>query len=422
MHTVNHCSCRKVRRSAVQGLLIRTALVALALPISAHAQFAGKASATAQFENNSNVFAVDGSPAQAGASSAHDSSTEYVYGAAFDGTYQWSRQQLYATASAREYNYQQFSDLNHNEYTIETGLLWKIGDLLDGKLAVARSHVMVPFLDLSGRTEALTLITDQTETLEVGLKLSPVWKLEGSAFTSQTNQPTPGQPNLQLTQDSGTASIEYAGIGPLTSGLTATYSSGDYSGSNSALNPFLSETSAPFTQSTAGFLARYKLSRTSFESEVTYSRRTSSGVGSDNASGLTGLIEFKDQLTPKTGFTVKIDRVINTYYLNLGSELDTDAEVGVTWKATHKLDVAVDYTFTYRAFPGEAQGPARAYPVDYQQYATLTIKYQPQRWLQIAPYANVQTRSSNTYGQNFNSTVYGVTVTASVGETPNRPK
>ena len=93
----------------------------------------------------------------------------------------WSRQQLYASASTKQYDYQQLPYLNHNEYSLDTGLLWELGMALDGKLDVARTHTMVPFLDLAQSTRALSLLTTQTETFEAGVRLNSAWKLEGTA-------------------------------------------------------------------------------------------------------------------------------------------------------------------------------------------------------------------------------------------------
>lgn len=404
---VNHFSGRGVRSFVFLGWILSAVILCLAVPIRAHAQFTGSASATTLFESNSNVFDLDSGVAQP--AGYRGSSTDFAYGAGFDGSYNWSRQQLYATASTKEYDYQQLPDLNHNEYSLDAGLLWELGSALDGKLDISRSHTMVPFLDLAESTHTLSLLTAQTETLQAGLKLDPEWKLEGTAYTSNATEPTSESSDQQLTQRSGTVSIEYQGFGPVTSGLTAGYLTGSYDGSNGLFD-------SSFKQLTAGFLANYKLNRTAFDGQVTYTRRTSDMSGTDNASGLTGLLDFKDQLTPKTSFTLKIDRAINTYYLNLGSEIDTDAGFAVNWQATYKTGVSLGYTFTYRAFPGQAEGPTRAYPVGYQQYGTLTISYQPLRWLTINPYANVLTRRSNTFGQNFNSDIYGISLTATIGD------
>src|SRR5579863_137175 len=104
------CSCRRVRRSVASGLVICTALAALSLPVPAHAQFAGKASATGQYESNSNVFDLESGFAP-GTNGIPRSDTYYAYGAEFDGNYSLGRQQLYATASTTKYDYQHFTEL-----------------------------------------------------------------------------------------------------------------------------------------------------------------------------------------------------------------------------------------------------------------------------------------------------------------------
>jgi hypothetical protein len=409
MLTVNHCSCRYRGRNLASALLICSALAGLALPIRAHAQFTGKASATGQFESNSNVFDLSSGLEPPG-NNGRRSDTYFAYGADFDVNYSWGRQVFFATASTKEYNYQHFSDLNHNDYNVDTGLAWKLGGIWDGKLEVTRTHTMVPFSDLSGSALELSVLTEQRETAQIGVKLFSDWKIEASGYTSKDEEPIALAPNLQLTQNSGTASLEYFGFGGLTSGLTATYLSGDYRNTNGTENP-------SFDQTTVGLLAKYKLSRTTFDGQLGYSRRNSA-TGTDNTSGLTGLFDWKQQLTPKTSFTVKVDRMINSYFLNSGSEIDTEAGAIIDWQATYKLGVSVGYTFTYRFFPGQGNNPVGSDRTDIQELATMTINYQPQRWLQIKPYANVTTRRSTFIGGHFSQNIFGVSVIV----TPYRPR
>ena len=148
-----------------------------------------------------------------------------------------------------------------------------------------------------------------------------------------------------------------------------------------------------------------------------YTRRVSD-TGSDNTAGVTGLLEFTDQLTPKTGFTAKIDRAINSYFLNTGSEIDTEAAASFIWQTTYKLAVSPGYSFTYRDYPGQGNNPVGSNRVDIQEVVTLNITYQPQRWLLIKPYANVQTRRSTFIGAHYSAAIFGVSVTV----TPYGPK
>ena len=262
---------------------------------------------------------------------------------------------------------------------------------------------MVPFYYLTGSALALSLQTVQKEMVQIGLKLGSEWKVEGSAYTSKTDEPIQNAPNLQLTETSFTTSIKYFGVGRFTSGLTASYESGDYSGSYGDMNP-------SYSQTTVGLLADYKHNRTIFEGQVGYSRRVSD-TAIDNSSGLTGALGFTQQMTPKTSFTAKISRAINNYFLNSGSEIDTAGHTSVDWQATYKLSVSLGYTFTYSNFPGQGNNPIGSDRVDIQEYPTMAINYQPRRWLVIRPYANWYTRRSTFIGAHYSADILGVLVT-----------
>ncbi len=363
-------------------------------------------SATGQYESDTNVFDLPSGVAPPGGNNSRRGDTFFAYGAEWDGNYSSGRDELYAAASTRQYEYQRYTDLNHSDYKLDAGLNWKLGERFNGRFDVARSHSMVPFYDLSGSTPTLSLVTEQKETAQVGVLLNSNWKVETSAYTSQSNQPVPEAPSLQLTQDAGTVALQYLGISGLTSGLSAGYLAGGYSGTSAAT----AEVDPSFSQSTAGFFAKYKLTRLTVDGAVGYSRRTSIS-GADNTSGVTGLLDFTEQLTPKTSFTGKIDRTINSYLLNAGSEIDSEVAASFNWQATFKLAVSPGYSFTYRNFPGQGNNPVGSDRVDIQEVVTLTVDYRPQRWLVIRPYANVQTRRSTFIGGHYSGSIFGVSFT-----------
>ena len=396
--TSNLRSCRNVSWMRASAWIICLAAAALGLSNRAHAQFAGKIEATGQYESNSNVFDL----ARGLAFDGRRADTDFAYGADFDLKYLWGRQALYLSASTKEYDYQHFSALNHNEYNIDAGLDWKLGSPFDGKVDVTRAHTMVPFSDLTNSALTLAVLTEQKESAQVGVKLNSQWKFILSGYASQDDEPIAQAPNLQLRQSSGTAQIQYSGVGPLTSGFTASYLTGDFSGTNGTVNP-------SFSQETAAFLAKYIVNRMTLDGEIGYSRRNSA-TGVNNTSGLTGLLDVKYRVTPKTSFQVHIDRQINSYFLNSGSEIDSEAGASVDWEATYKLGVTVGYTFSYRFFPGQGNNPVGSDRTDIQELATLTINYHPQPWLQIKPYANVTTRRSTFIGGHFSQDIAGVAI------------
>jgi hypothetical protein len=407
-----------VRYSLSCGLLGCGALIALALPGRAHAELIGKASATAQYESNSNVFDSNLLTPSSVASSAtrndsRRSDVFYAYGAQFDTRYSWRRQLFYVTAGTTQYDYQRFTRLNHNSYNVSTGVNLQLAAALDGKVDVTRSRTMVPFynLNVSGPVLALSLVTDQKETAQVGLRLNSRWRVESSVSADRSQQPVVGAPNLEVYQNSATASIDYLGLNGITSGITGTYAAGEYIGSVGTLSP-------TYNQTSAGFLVKYDYIRSSLDGQIGYSRRNSSN-SRDDTSGLTGQIDFTDHLTPKTTVTAKVGRTINNYIVNSGSEIDTDLAGTVTWQATYKSNFSVSYTFSYRDFPGQGNNPVGSRRVDIQEYVSFGINYQPQPWLLLRPYYNAQTRRSTAVGNHYSSTIFGLYVTVM---TPERRK
>ncbi len=398
---------RSGRGSATSGVRLCCALAACALPSHAFAQFSGKAAATAQYESNSNVFDLNSGFGTPSIADGRRSDSFYAYGGQFEADYAWARQEFYAKASASRYNYQRFTSLDHTGYNLDAGLRWILGPRLDGRFDVLRSRNMVPFYNLSGNVLSisslrLSILTEQRETADIGYTLNSRWRLEGSAHTSKTEQPVFNNPDLRLTASGASAALDYLGFGWITSGLTAGYLSGDYRGATSTSNPTYHETSV-------GLLTKYKRSRSTLDAQLGYSRRTSAD-NLNSTSGLTGRLEFSDQLTPRTTVTAKVDRKINNYVVNAGSEIDTDLGGSVLWQATYKSAFSAGYTFSYRDFPGQGNNPIGSRRVDIQEYVTFGINYQPFRWLLLRPYYNAQTRRSTFVGGHYSSTTYGLSV------------
>jgi len=382
------------------------------VPSAVLAQFTGRAFATGQFENNSNVFDLNSGEPVGLTGGARGGDSYYAYGGGFDTHYLWGLQDFHVLASAKEFDYQHFTGLDHSEYNIDTSLKWILSRSVDGTLQVTRIRSMVPFFDV-GLTQ-LVLQTDQREFGELGLTLVSDWRVEGSAYTRKDEEPTQGSPNLELTETSGKAAIKYLGINQVTSGAFASYTTGTYQGAISTVDP-------SYHQDDAGLTATYLSSRSSTEGSIGYSRRVSA-TGLDDTAGTTGAFSFKDKLTPKTTLIATVSRSINNYVINAGSEIDTGGGVNLTWQATYKLQVTAGYTYTNRNYPRQGNNPIGSDRVDHQQYANLQIDYQPVPWLTIRPYAKILTRNSDFIGGDFNSTVFGVmfTVSTSPPLTPKR--
>ena len=390
------------------ALVLLTAV--LLIPAPAFAQLAVKASASGSYQYNSNVFDLQTGFPVFGTNDYRRADSYYVYGGTLALNDQVSQQNLYLTAGDTELTYDHFTQLTHDEYHVDAGWNWRLGLDLDGTFDVLRSRTMVAFTEVV--QQYLALDTEQRETANIGFQFLPQWRVEANGYTRKLQEPLPDQPNLQLTESQVGGVLKYGGMAALTSGLSASYSHGDFTATNGVFNP-------QYDQKTAELVATYRPSassgtiglsgRSTFDGAVGYSERTSP-VSFDKASGLTGHLDYTNQLTGKTSAQVALDRVINSYVTNTGSEIDTSASATVLWQATYKTGISAAYTWTYRNLPDQGFIPGTTRD-DHLQFVSLTVDYEPLRWLAIKPYANIQTRTSNYFGGNFNATVYGATFT-----------
>jgi hypothetical protein len=386
-------------RRMTKLLCVLAAAMSCQVPLSSLASVTFDASATARYEYDSNVFDLQGGYPIPGTTDYQHSDTLYTYGAAFDMTYLWDQQKLFASLSTTNFRYDTFTDLNHNEYNLDGGLNWKLGSTVDGTLEVLRNHTMLPFSTVEN--PQVIFQTEQRESGKIGYVFSPDWRLEGSGYYQTIDQTYLDAPVIDLTESSGQAALKYLGVAGLTWGLSGAYVLGNYTGAIAASNP-------SYRQTSISLVATYEpTGRSTFNGTLGYSDRTSSSK-LNAISGFTGQIDYQNQLTGKTSLEAEVSRSIDSYVAAVSSEIDSSATLNVRWQATYLLGVLVGYSWTYRNLPGQGNEPLGSDRIDRLQYGSIKVDYEPFLWLSIKPYVNLQTRSSNFVGGNFNATTYGV--------------
>ena len=375
------------------------ATVLLPLPWACPAEVTVAASATTRYEYDSNVFDLQSGFPVPGTVDFRRSDTLFTYGAALDTSYLWDQQRLFAKLTTTEFHYDHFTQLNHNEYNLDGGLNWKLGTALDGTLEVLRDRSMVAFTNVVDAE--FVLQTEQRESAKIGYAFLPDWRIEGNGYHGTISQTFQSQPSLDLAESSGQVALKYVGRAGLTSGLSAAYTLGDYTGASAEFNP-------SYRQTTISLVANYvPTSRSTINGVVGYSNRTS-GSAVNTISGVTGELDYENRLTGKTSVQMQLSRLISSYIANVSSEIDNVAALTLRWQATYKVGLESGYTYTYRQLPGQGNAPLGGDRSDHLQFASLKIDYEPARWLSIRPYVNLQTRTSNFVGANFNATVYGL--------------
>ncbi len=384
------------------GRLCAAALLLAACPCLAQDNIA--ASASTRYESNSNMLALQTGNLLPGIIDAQRNDTSLAGTGALQARYRWGRQQLFASLDGTDFRYNHFTVLNHDEYNFGGGVSWKLTQSLDGVIEASRSRRMVSFTEVN--LPLLSLQTERRELARAGIQLRPDWRLEFDAKNRRVTQTLQGLPDLHLAEKIGMATLLFGGRGGMTAGLSASYADGDFAGSNG------SATGNPTYRQTSGELVlNYKSSRTAITGHGGYTRRAST-IAQDNIEGVTGELSIVQHLSGKTTVDMLFSRTVSSYITGAGSELDNVAGMNVHWQTTKKVGVVLGYTLTYRELPKQGNAPIGSDRIDRLHLASLAIDWLPLRWLTIKPYANVQNRSSNYIGGNFDATTYGVYVTA----------
>ena len=374
------------------------ALLLLGLPWRAQAVVTVAVSGDGRYEYNSNVFDLPNGAPVVGTNDFQHSDNTYTYGAAADLTYLAGRQKLWLALSDNEFKYTHFTQMDHNEYLADLGLDWMLFTHLDGTLEVERDKSMVAFTDV--QSSEFVQQVEQRENGKIGWNFIPDYRLEGTGTYRTVNQDYQFQPDLDLTEKSGAAALQYLGRAGLKAGFSFAYSKGQYSGPGAFINP-------DYTQKTYSLTANYQpTGRTTLNAILGYGDRKSDSA-TNSLSGFTGEIDYTAALTGKTSVGLLLSRAINAYVANISSEIDSTATVNVRWQTTYLLGVIATYSYMKRDLPGQGDIPG-VDRLDHQQYVALNLDYTPLKWLEVRPYFRYQKRDSNFTGATFNGSVVGI--------------
>jgi hypothetical protein len=356
------------------------------------------ATGTAQYEYNSNVFALPTGYVVPGVPVSHHEDWFQAYGGAFQVNDDFGQQKFSLTLTGKDYSYNYFTELNHTDYFIDGGWHGTFGALLEAKFDVTRTHNMVAFIDVL--QTPLVLQTEQRESGQIGYQFSPNWRIQDVAYYRTVEEPLAGLPNLELSETSEQVTLQYLGRDRLVGGISGTYLTGNFTGSTGNLNP-------SYQQAQAEMVINYQVTgRSTLVGDAGYSRRTSA-VPADDLSRPTGQLVYTNDLTGKTQIQLTVSRDISSYFVDSGSQIETSAIGRVVWLATRRISVSASYAWTDRLLPDQGNTPGTN-RIDHLQQVIAKIEYQPFNWLWIESYANLQTRDSNVSIGKFNGNVFGL--------------
>lgn len=361
--------------------------------------------AAVEYAHNSNVFAQRQDLSSTG---EERSDASLTYGAGLDVLGQFGRQQLTLSAKGSRERYQEFDQLDHDEYDASLQWDWKFARIFDGMLSYGQLQRMVPFADTQESTTDLLLEKGARGTAEVNVAVTPAWRVETQAVRTDFDSPRPGAPNLQQKETLVGAGLKYVGVARLSAGLEFTDTDGEVSGSPDT-------TDSEYKQKTAQFAANYEVSgKTSLAVSLGRTKREDDVQG--DVSATTGALSYAHTLTRKTSVNVEVNRAVNSYLTQDGvqSELSTGADLGLTWRVTGKTSFGLTAGYHESKFPGQAASEIVDERKDDFVYAAFEINYQMLRRLLIRPFVRYEDRDSNDPTFVYDSKVAGVQIRATL--------
>jgi hypothetical protein len=378
--------------------------------------------ATVGIEHDSNVFMrPSGEPPFLAGGVTGLGDTMQDYEAGVDAELDWGSDRLTLSGTGTRDDYNRFSFLDHTEYRFGGNLDWRLGPIVDGTASYRQDRYMAPFSETFS-TELL-LDTERTASTTVRVRVSPMWRVDLTPELHQLDSPLPGFPDFTLHETTGTAELDYLGLGRLTAGLQYEYDQGRYADIVGATR---------YDQRDANLTASYKVSGLStFSASAGYAVRDTEPNPADNVpspagSGIvfggytgtigrtssgTGSLGYTRQLTGKTSATISFFRRVDSYAAGANPEIATGGSVGADWRADPKFIVHASYSLTHDQVQGGLVIVGLNNRTDRTQAARIDVRYSALSWLTIRPYLDWNKAVSTFTLGNYSQTIVGIDVT-----------
>jgi hypothetical protein len=373
--------------------------IATAAPL--RAEILSEATVGAQYEHNSNIFALQSGLAPVpGRRGRYDEDSQF-YSGAMKVQYRQGQQSLLGDVAGVLARHGNYTGLDHSAYNASVRFDWRLFQSLYGTAGVKQSRAMISFAELN--VPELVIQAERVESAGIRLQPNPRWRIEGDAYRRNLNEPLPTVPSLRLRETWSQGGFMISPTTNLTFGPRVNSMRGEFTAATIV---------APsYRQNAAELYLDYRAPNGATQLTVRggHTRRTSS-FSKENVSGATGELNLQYNFTPRTSYQFWVTRAVDNYITNLGADIDTRTALNLNFRPTYKIRVTLGYVWSNLLLPKQGNAPVGSDRHDRIQTGTLKVDYAARRWLTLRPYVIVQTRSSNLSGGNFDSTSLGLTL------------
>ena len=300
----------------------------------------------------------------------------------------------YARGEVRRIDFKDFTQLNHDEYEVMLG--YTIGSLKANHLSadLGAGRKLVPFINLAS-DNSFALEKQRSARLSGQVQVGELGRFDALVERHDLHSPVPGAPDYAVAEDVGSLGFTRGALESLEYGARMGYLRGHYSGQ---LNI------SDYTQWVPQLFFKREVKRLlQLNVQLGGVRRTQDGL--PTATGVVGGADLHYQFTGRTSAYVGASRSVNGYYASAGSQADTNLMGGVSWAVTYRLTLAADYSHVHSQFDVATPAGART---DNYQLGSVSLDWQPTRWVTIRAYARKQKRDSTSALYVFDATGEGI--------------
>ena len=408
--------------------------VAAAIMLFAGVAEAGKFNfnpyASGQYLYDSNVYKFSSQVAQVtGTASTADRIQRYAAG--IDADYTWQKHKLYGTIEGRRFLFQDFTQLDHNEYALGVGFDGDILSNTTGLVDFRQERRMASFEDR--RSTQLTMERDQTGRGALNITVTPEWHVLTGARLRYLQSPLPAAPALPQPPPGAAA----RNASPDFAVHETAYNAGVQYGIENVNNPkdatpwlvgvmlehqtvsFGGVTPQPPTppgvvrDNFDGYrllslegTAQYTIPKLSaFDGKLGITQFTQSGTSSAQ---LTGEIGYTRALSAVTELNAHVFRRIVPYVATGDATTNTGFSLGAKWNPLRDLTVLGNYAYASSSFGGSSGfAPENSGRGDKVQQATLSVAYPLYRYFTVKLFSTYDNRDSSLVFNNFSDKIFG---------------
>ncbi len=358
--------------------------------------------------NDSNLFRLPASAnAQAliGRSSAAETVRITSLGVNYNKAYSLQRVEL--DVAVVKYSYQNFSYLDFSALNYRGAWRWSYTPHLRGNLSTSRDQRLNSFIDFRGFNVRNERVTTNTR-LDGNYELDANWRLLGGLTQSALKN------SLQITSEADyrlttlDGGVRYVLASGSSAGYTLRSSDGTYTTNRVIPSPGFFDDR--FTQTDNELLATWAISRdTSADFRAGQRSRSYPNYPQRNFGGFTGAANINWTYSPKAGLAAGWAREINAFETTNTNFSQTDRfSVGPVWQVSPKAAVRVQLAHEVRDFGGSPSGLARLQRRDVTRDASVSMDWQPTKYLSLSASLQNAKRSSSLAGFDYSSNAINV--------------